>query len=131
MSFWTPEFDLFAAPARSRPALWRLFAGIVLLVVVYIACLAGIFGLIALIGGETALVYWMQRSFVAPTDLAPEAVAYYTAMFEKLNASEEWQTYTTEKSLNPDFLTGDDLQAYFVAERSKHADLLGSMNEGS
>ncbi|MCF6445064.1 tripartite tricarboxylate transporter substrate binding protein [Nereida sp. MMG025] len=70
------------------------------------------------------LVYSMQRSFVAPAGMAPEAVAYYTEMFEKLNASEEWQTYTQEKALMPDFLTGDDLQSYFLDERAKHADLL-------
>ncbi|MEM7547078.1 MAG: tripartite tricarboxylate transporter substrate binding protein [Pseudomonadota bacterium] len=77
------------------------------------------------------LVYWMQRSFVAPKDMAPEAVAYYTAMFEKLNASEEWQTYTQEKALMADFLTGDDLQAYFIEERALHEKLLGTMGEGS
>jgi tripartite-type tricarboxylate transporter receptor subunit TctC len=77
------------------------------------------------------LVYDMQRSFVAPAGMDPAAVAYYTAMFEKLNASQEWQTYTSEKSLDPNFLTGEELQAYFVAERAKHADLLNSMNEGS
>ncbi|MEO1314693.1 MAG: tripartite tricarboxylate transporter substrate-binding protein, partial [Pseudomonadota bacterium] len=77
------------------------------------------------------LVYWMQRSFVAPKDMAPEAVAYYTAMFEKLNASEEWQTYTKEKALMADFLTGDELQTYFIGEREKHADLLGTMGEES
>ncbi|MEM8869956.1 MAG: tripartite tricarboxylate transporter substrate binding protein [Pseudomonadota bacterium] len=77
------------------------------------------------------LVYWMQRSFVAPKDMAPEAVAYYTEMFEKLNASPEWQTYTKEKALMADFLTGDELQNYFVGERSKHADLLSTMGEDS
>ncbi len=77
------------------------------------------------------LVYDMQRSFVAPAGMDPAAVAYYTAMFEKLNASEEWQTYTKEKSLAPEFLTGTNLQEYFVTERSKHADLLESMSEGS
>jgi len=77
------------------------------------------------------LVYWMQRSFVAPKDMAPEAVAYYTSMFEKLSQSEEWQTYTKEKALMADFLTGDELQAYFLEERNKHADLLNSMGEGS
>ncbi|TRD15318.1 Bug family tripartite tricarboxylate transporter substrate binding protein [Palleronia caenipelagi] len=77
------------------------------------------------------LVYWMQRSFVAPKDMDPAAVAYYTDMFEKLAASEEWQTYTTEKALMADFLTGEALQAYFLEERDKHADLLGSMGEGS
>lgn len=77
------------------------------------------------------LVYWMQRSFVAPKDMAPEAVAYYTEMFEKLNASEEWQTYTKEKALMADFLTGDALQSYFLDERALHDKLLGTMGEGS
>lgn len=77
------------------------------------------------------LVYWMQRSFVAPKDMAPEAVAYYTQMFENLSQSEEWQTYTAEKALMADFLTGEELQAYFLEEREKHADLLDSMGEGS
>jgi len=77
------------------------------------------------------LVYWMQRSFVGPADMSPEAVAYYTEMFEKLAESEEWQTYTEEKALMAEFLTGDDLQAYFLEERQLHADLLASMGEGS
>jgi putative tricarboxylic transport membrane protein len=77
------------------------------------------------------LVYWMQRSFVAPKGMAPEAVAYYTTMFENLSQSEEWQTYTTEKALMADFLTGEELQAYFLEERDKHAALLDSMGEGS
>ena len=76
------------------------------------------------------LVYAMQRSFVAPKGMDPAAVAYYVAMFEQLNASQEWQTYTEEKALNADFLTGDDLQAYFLEEREKHAALL-SASEGS
>jgi tripartite-type tricarboxylate transporter receptor subunit TctC len=77
------------------------------------------------------LVYWMQRSFVAPADMPPEAVAYYTSMFEQVSQSEEWQTYTQEKALMADFLTGEELQAYFLEERDKHADLLGMDGEGS
>ncbi len=77
------------------------------------------------------LVYWMQRSFVAPKGMAPEAVAYYTEMFENLSQSQEWQTYTAEKALMADFLTGEELQAYFLEEREKHADLLNAMGEGS
>jgi putative tricarboxylic transport membrane protein len=30
-----------------------------------------------------------------------------------------------------DFLTGEELQAYFLEERDKHAALLDSMGEGS
>lgn len=73
------------------------------------------------------LVYWMQRSFVGPKDMPAEAVAYYTAMFEQLSQSEEWQTYTEEKALMADFLTGDELQAYFLEERAKHAAILQEM----
>ncbi len=77
------------------------------------------------------LVYWMQRSFVAPKDMPAEAVAYYTDMFEQLSQTEEWQTYTKEKALMADFLTGDDLQAYFLEERAKHDAILKDMEGGS
>jgi tripartite-type tricarboxylate transporter receptor subunit TctC len=77
--------------------------------------------------GHESLVYWMQRSFVGPKDMPAEAVAYYTAMFEGLAQTEEWQTYTQEKALMADFLTGDALQAYFLEERDKHAAILQEM----
>ena len=77
------------------------------------------------------IVYWMQRSFVGPKDMPAEAVAYYTEMFRKLSETEEWQTYTQEKALMADFLTGDDLQAFFLEERAKHAEILKSMEDGA
>ena len=78
------------------------------------------------------IVYWMQRSFVAPKDMPAEAVAYYTDMFKKLSETEEWQQYTTDKALMADFLSGDDLQTYFLEERAKHATILTDMEgEGS
>ena len=77
------------------------------------------------------IVYWMQRSFVGPKDMPTEAVAYYTEMFRALSESEEWQTYTQEKALMSDFLTGEELQAYFLEERAKHADILEIMGESS
>ncbi len=77
------------------------------------------------------IVYAMQRSFVAPKDMPAEAVAYYTAMFKKLSETEEWQTYTSEKALMPAYLTGDDLQAYFMTERDKHQAILSAMEGNS
>ena len=77
------------------------------------------------------IVYWMQRSFVGPKDMPAEAVAFYTAMFEQLAATEEWQTYTNDKALMADFLSGDELQSYFLEERDKHAEILSMMGEGS
>ena len=73
----------------------------------------------------------MQRSFVAPPGTPDEAVAYYTEMFRALSETEEWKTYTQEKALMADFLTGDELQAYFLEERAKHADILQIMDDGS
>lgn len=75
------------------------------------------------------LEYTMQRSFVAAPGMPAEAVAYYTTMLEQLNATEEWQTYAGEQALLTDFLTGDDLQAYFLGEREKHAELLSALGE--
>lgn len=75
------------------------------------------------------LVYWMQRSFVGPKDMPADAVAYYTAMFEKLSQSPEWVDYTQTEALMGDFLSGEALQAYFLEERAKHKDLLKSMGE--
>lgn len=77
------------------------------------------------------IVYWMQRSFVGPKDMPAEAVAYYTEMFRALSETEEWKTYTQDKALMADFLTGEELQAYFLEERAKHADILEAMDEGS
>jgi putative tricarboxylic transport membrane protein len=65
----------------------------------------------------------MQRSFVAPPGMPEEAQAYYVDLFTRLHESEEWQTYAEEQALITDFLTGDELQAYFLEEREKHAEL--------
>jgi tripartite-type tricarboxylate transporter receptor subunit TctC len=77
------------------------------------------------------IVYWMQRSFVAPKGMPAEAVAYYTEMLQKLAATEEWQTYTADKALVADMIVGDELQSYFLAEREKHATLLKEIEGGN
>ena len=73
------------------------------------------------------LVYKMQRSFVGPAGMPPEAVAFYTDMFQKLHATEQWRSYTEKQALESELLTGDALQAYFLAERDKHATLLDAL----
>ena len=75
------------------------------------------------------MVYTMQRSFVAPPGMPAEAVAYYTDLFQRLSESERWKTYMAENALEGEFLTGEPLQAYFLEERQKHADLLRAMGE--
>jgi len=75
------------------------------------------------------LVYGMQRSFVGPKDMPAEAVAYYTEMFRKLSELPQWREYTESDSLDASFLSGDELQAYFMVERDKHEALLQAMGE--
>ena len=77
------------------------------------------------------IVYSMQRSFVGPKDMPAEAVAYYTEMFRALSETEEWQTYMQDEALMGDFLSGDALQAFFLEERAKHAEILKTMEGGA
>jgi len=77
------------------------------------------------LGHGTDMVYYMQRSVVAPGGMSDEARDFYVGLFEKVYRSPEWQDYLTKKGLIPGWLTGDKLQAYFLEERSKHAKLLG------
>ena len=75
------------------------------------------------------LVYTMQRSFVAPADLPDAVRAYYVELFTRLHETEAWQSYASENALLTDFLTGDELQAYFLEEREKHEELLAALGE--
>jgi len=75
------------------------------------------------------LVYYMQRSVIAPPGIPKEAQDYYVEVFRKVHESADWKKYTSEKSLNRAWLTGDELTAYFVSEREKHRALLKAMGE--
>ena len=57
----TPAFDRFVAPARKRPQLWRLVAGLVLAVAIYVLwTVAVIVGAWFLFGRETDPLLWGQ-----------------------------------------------------------------------
>ncbi len=71
------------------------------------------------------MVYYMQRSIVAPGKIPDAAKDFYVKLFEKVYRSKEWQDYLGKKGLIPGWLTGDKLQAYFLAEKAKHAKMLG------
>ena len=79
--------------------------------------------------GQDGMVYYMQRSVVAPDGIDDEVRDYYVDVFRKVNDSAEWKEYTSKKALFRSFLTGDDLMKYFMAERDKHRDLLKAMGE--
>jgi tripartite-type tricarboxylate transporter receptor subunit TctC len=52
-------------------------------------------------------------------------------MFKKVSETEQWKTYTQEKALMNDFLSGDELQSYFLEERDKHRGILRDLGESS
>ena len=77
------------------------------------------------LGHGSDMVYYMQRSVVAPPKMPADAVEFYVDLFEKVYRSPEWQGYLNKKGLIPGWLTGQKLQDYFVSERAKHAKMLG------
>jgi membrane protease YdiL (CAAX protease family) len=67
---WTADHTRFVAPARARPQLWRLIAGVLTIVVIYaagiMALLLAVWGLV----GNAGLDGWMQRIASAGTPTA-------------------------------------------------------------
>lgn len=68
--------------------------------------------------------YFMQRAVVGAPGMSPEALAYYTALFDKVYKSDQWQAYKTKQSLMGDFMAGDDLKAYWNTQRDRHQKIL-------
>jgi tripartite-type tricarboxylate transporter receptor subunit TctC len=77
------------------------------------------------------LEYYMQRSFVAPAGLSEAQQAYYVDLLTRLSETPAWQSYAAEQSLMTDFLTGDDLQEYFLRERELHREILATLEQPS
>ena len=79
--------------------------------------------------GHPDLVYFMQRSIVAPPEISKDAQDWYIDLFHKVNESKEWVDFTTSDGLFREWLAGDDLGAYFKEEVEKHRKLLKEMGE--
>lgn len=75
------------------------------------------------------LVYFMQRSVVAPGNIPDDAKSYYTDLFEQVATSSDWTEYCARQALDPAYLTGEDLQAFFLGEREAHRTLLTAIGE--
>ncbi len=75
------------------------------------------------------MVYYMQRSVIAPAKISVDAQKFYEGVFKKVYDTEEWQSYMKKKGLIPGWLTGVDLTRYFVEEREVHRGLLKDMGE--
>ncbi len=76
------------------------------------------------LGYGSDMVYYMQRSVIAPADIDKDVQAFYVGVFDKVYKSKEWQDYLGKKGLIPGWLTGQALTAYFVEEREVHRKLL-------
>jgi hypothetical protein len=75
----TPAFDRFVAPARKRPQLWRLVAGLVLAIAIYVLwTVAVIVGAWFLFGRDTDPLIWAQTLLEADS---PEGTLVLLATF--------------------------------------------------
>jgi tripartite-type tricarboxylate transporter receptor subunit TctC len=81
------------------------------------------------LGFGNDMVYYMQRSIVAPPGMPKEAQDFYVSVFDKVYKSGDWQKYLAKNGLVPGWLTGEKLTAYFVEEQAKHRDLLKKLGE--
>ncbi len=73
--------------------------------------------------------YFMQRSVVGPPGMSDEAAAYYRDLFAKVYETPEWQDYMKSKSLRGDFISGDELAAYWEEQRALHEKLLKDIGD--
>ena len=60
-------FAAYTAPARHRPQIWRVLAGLVVVVVTMIAWLGVVFGALALLFGTTSALDWLGRLTIPVT----------------------------------------------------------------
>lgn len=81
------------------------------------------------LGHGNDMVYYMQRSIIAPEGIDADVQAFYVDVFEKVYNSEEWQSYMSGKGLIPGWLTGDALTEYFLEGREIHRALLKNTGE--
>lgn len=67
---WTIEFDRFVAPARGSNGLWRLVAGLVLVILVWGVGVVAMLGAVGLAVGPDGLEAWLGRIASADTPTA-------------------------------------------------------------
>ena len=79
--------------------------------------------------GHKDMVYFMQRSVVAPGGIGKDVADYYRSVFDKVYKSKEWQGYCTKQALQCAWLTGEPLQKYFLAAREEHRGMLKAAGE--
>ena len=81
------------------------------------------------LGYGSDMVYYMQRSIIAPEGIDKEVQDLSVGVFESVFKSAVWRKYLNDKGLIPGWLTGQELTEYFVAEREAHRKLLMEAGE--
>ena len=77
------------------------------------------------VGGKQApWAYYMQRAVVGAPGMSEKAQAYYTDLFTKVYNSKKWQAYRSKKSLMGEFMSGDELKAYWTRQVDNHRAIL-------
>jgi len=61
--------------------------------------------------------YYMQRSVNGPPGMAPEAVEFYTNLFQELFDSKEWQDFCVSDGLTCDEMIKNDALGSFHANQ--------------
>jgi putative tricarboxylic transport membrane protein len=75
-------------------------------------------------GKQISWSYFMQRSVVGAPGMSEKAQAYYTNLFTNVYNSKGWQDYKSKKSLMGDFMSGDELKAYWADQIANHTKIL-------
>jgi tripartite-type tricarboxylate transporter receptor subunit TctC len=70
------------------------------------------------------LEYLMQRGVAGPPSMSHDAADFYSAVFEKVFQSPDWQSYKKRAGLLGEFLSGRPLREYWQAQLEIHGRLL-------
>jgi tripartite-type tricarboxylate transporter receptor subunit TctC len=76
--------------------------------------------------------YYMQRSVNGPPDMDPEAVEWYTNLFQELFDSEEWQAFCKSDGLTCEtMMKGGDLATFHENQKVAHEKLIEKVGAAS
>lgn len=76
--------------------------------------------------------YYMQRSVNGPPGMDPEAVEFYTNLFQTLFDSEEWQSFCVSDGLTCDsMMKGEDLATFHATQKVAHEKLIAQVGAAS
>jgi tripartite-type tricarboxylate transporter receptor subunit TctC len=76
--------------------------------------------------------YYMQRSVNGPPGMDPEAVEFYTDLFQQLFDSEEWQSFCVSDGLTCDsMMKGEELAQFHADNVVAHKKLIEQVGAAS